>query len=204
MHFLARAVVAAVLVLGFSSPGLAQQDTPQATIEKLNAALLDVMQNAQSLGYEGRYERLAPVLTEVYNFPIMAQISVGRSSWNDFDETQRQQFVQSFSDMSIATYAARFDGYSGERFEIVGNEEGPRGSILVRSRLVRPNDQPVALNYVLRDFGGQWRVLDVLLEGNYSEMSRQRAEFTSVLRREGFDGLLREIRDTTRRLASEA
>lgn len=203
MHFLARTVVATVLVLGFASTSLAQQDTPRATIEKLNAALLDVMQNAQALGYEGRYERLAPVLTEVYNFPIMAQISVGRSSWNGFDDAQRQQFVQSFSDMSIATYAARFDGYSGERFEIVGNEEGPRGSILVRSRLVRPNDQPVALNYVLRDFGGQWRILDVLLEGTYSEMSRQRAEFTSVLRREGFDGLLREIRETTQRLASE-
>lgn len=202
MRFLARTVVAVWAVLGLVPAGFAQQDTPQAAVETLNAALLDVMQNAQTLGYQGRYDRLEPVLSEIYNFPIMAQISVGRSAWNGFDEAQRQELVQSFSDMSIATFAARFDGYSGERFEILGTDEGPRGSVLVRSRLVRTNDAPVVLNYVLRDFGGQWRILDVLLEGNYSEMSRQRAEFTSVLQREGFDGLIREIRNTTRRLAS--
>ena len=196
---------ALIVVLCMSAlPGSAQQETPQGTIERLNAALLDVMRQADELGYAGRFEQLEPILDEVYNFPVMAQIAVGRSAWAGFSEEQRATLQQSFRRMSIATYAARFDGHSGEYFEISGTRDGARGSKLVQTRIVRPSDDPVALNYVLREFDGRWRVLDVLLDGSISEMSRQRSEFSSVLQRDGFDALISEIDGTTRRLAAEA
>ena len=87
--------------------------------------------------------------------------------------------------MSIANYAARFDGFGGEAFEILGETPGPRDAVVVESRLVRPDDPPVGLNYVMRDEAGSWRIVDVLLDAKYSELARQKAEFAAVLARGG-------------------
>ncbi len=201
-RFAMPAVAAGLIWLVLAGTASAQQETPTATVERLNDILLQVMQEADQLGYEGRYETLQPVLSEVYNFPVMAQIVVGRTNWRSLSEAQQQELVDAFTRMSIATFAARFDGYSGQSFEVVDAEPAPRGGVLVRSQLVRPEDEPVQLNYVLREFGDRWRILDVLLNGSFSEMSRQRAEFTSVLRNEGFEELISEIEGVTARLSS--
>jgi phospholipid transport system substrate-binding protein len=163
-------------------------------VEGLNTTLLDVMQSADELGYDGRYEKLEPSLRATFDFEFMTKIAVGRA-WNDFDADQRQRLVERFARMSIATFASRFDGYSGERFEIVGEEPGRRNTIVVNDQIIRPDDPPVGLNFVLReeadpDVDPGWRIIDVMLDGKFSELARQRAEFSSVLERGGYDDLL--------------
>jgi phospholipid transport system substrate-binding protein len=116
----------------------------------------------------------------------MARIAVG-GYWKSLETRDRERLVDAFERMSIATYAARFDGYSGERFEIVSNEKSMRNTVLVKTWLIRPADSPVALNYLMRDRGGDdWRIVDVLLDARFSELARMRADYTSVLKRHGF------------------
>jgi len=182
---LLQAVLLASLWL---SPAAAQEAGPVAVIEKLNAALLDVMQQADELGYEGRHRQLAPVLEASYDFPFMARVASG-ASWRDMSAEQQSDLVALFTEMSIASYAARFDGYGGEKFEILGESEGPRDAVVVESRLLRPDDEPVGLNYVMRDQDGVWRIVDVLLDGKFSELARQKAEFAAVLRNGGVTDL---------------
>lgn len=178
-------------------------------VEGLNTTLLDVMQSADELGYRGRYEKLEPVLRAHFDFAFMAKIAVGRV-WNDFDQEQRDQLIERFAEMSIATFAARFDGYSGERFEIIGETPGRRNTIVVDDQLIRPSDPPVGLNFVLRqadeEAGGEqaWRIIDVKLDGKFSELARQRAEFAAVLERGGYDQLIAALDERIEGLASES
>lgn len=180
----------AVLVL--VAPGAAAQEEPRAVVEQLHATLLEVMQDAERLGYAGRYDRLRPVLQGSYAFAPMARIAAGRT-WSELSETQRARMVELFARMSIATYAARFDGYGGERFEITGETSAPRDGVVIESRIVRPADEPVGLHYVMRRFDGGWRIVDVLLDGKFSELARRRAEFSAVLRDGGFPALAESL-----------
>ena len=185
---------AAVLACLWLTPAAAQDVGPTAVIDKLNATLLDVMQAADQLGYEGRYERLAPVLEASYDFPFMARIASG-PGWREMTAQQQADLVALFTEMSIANYAARFDGYGGESFEILGEAPGPRDAVVVESRLLRPSDKPVGLNYVMHDQGGAWRIVDVLLDAKYSELARQKAEFAAVLRNGGVTDLMALLQD---------
>jgi phospholipid transport system substrate-binding protein len=197
-HVAAGALLSVACLTGV----LAAADRPRQVIERLNASLLDIMQNADELGYVGRYEQLEPVLEESYDFPFMLRLALG-PTWRELDERQRAELTELFTDMSVANYAARFDGYGGERFEILGEEPGPREAVLVQSRIVRPDDEPVQLNYLLREFEDGWRIIDVLLDARYSELARQRAEFAAVLRSGGVPDLVATLERKIAQLTAE-
>ena len=181
-------------------PGLARaQNAPVAAIESFNATLLDIMKNAQRLGIRGREQRLRPVMESVFNLPAMTRISVG-PSWNQIAPGDQQALIRAFSDWSIATFANRFDGWSGESFRTVGENTLQSGDHLVRTQLVRPRDEPVALNYLMRDYNGTWQVVDVYLSGTVSELASRRAEFTTLLREGGAPRLEAELRRRTETL----
>lgn len=167
--------------------------SPRENIARLNAVLLDVMKNADGLGLKGRRVALRPVMSELYDFAFMARIAVG-GYWKSLGTGDRARLVDAFERMSVATYAARFDGYSGERFEIVSDEKSVRNTILVKTRLTRLSGGPVALNYLTRDKGGDdWRIVDVFLDARFSELARMRADYTSVIKRHGFEKLIETI-----------
>lgn len=215
LHSLLRALagLALIVALAAPAPALAQSDTapetpgseveagmPEAVVEHLHEALLHTMRNADSLGFEGRYDYLAPRLRQAFDFAAMARFAIGPTFWPELSEAQRAEVIDLFSEMSITTYAARFDGYSGQSFQTVEQADAGRDRLLVRSRLLRPDDEPVALDYVLLRREGQgWRIIDVLLDGSVSELARQRAEYTAVLRRQGYDGLVAALEQAIQR-----
>ena len=189
-------------LLTFGSPATAGESTsPSQAVAQLNAALLDAMKNAEQLGYQGRYQRLAPVLSQTFNFAVMARVSVGRH-WSKLSAEQRERLVDAFSRMSIATFAARFDGYSGEKMEVLGEEEGLRKSVLVRNQLVKSDGEVIPLHYLMRKFEAGWRAVDVHLDAKFSEVATKRAEYTSVIQREGFDALISSLERKIAELAS--
>jgi phospholipid transport system substrate-binding protein len=161
-------------------------------IERLHEVLLGVMKEADALGFPGRLERIRPVLIDLYDFPFMAEKSVGLG-WRQLDEAARGRLVDAFSRLAIATYAARFDRHDGARFETLGVQPASHGTVLVKTRIVRTSGETVALDYRMRAEDGRWRIIDVFMNGTVSELALRRSEYSGVLKREGFDALLQAI-----------
>ena len=161
-------------------------------VEKLHEALLGVMKDATTLGYEGRYERLSPVIHENFDLPFMAEKSVGRH-WKSAGAENQQALVATFSRFTVANFAGRFDGFSGQSFRTLGVEPATYGTVLVRTRLDEPGDEGVALDYRLRSVDGSWRIVDIYLNGTVSELALRRSEYSALIQREGFKALLAKL-----------
>lgn len=196
-----------VLALVLAWPDLALKasasEKPRAVAEMLDAALIETMRNAEELGYDGRFKSLAPILEKTFDYAFMARVSVGRH-WRKMSEAEQARMVEMFSKLSVATFAARFDGYSGETFEVTGEQPQPRGAILVLNQLNKSDGEPVSLNYLMRKAGTGWRIVDVFLDAKYSELAIKRSEYTSVFERDGFDGLIEEMEKKIDDLAQSA
>jgi len=186
-------VATAVALAAFliASPLLASvtADEPRSVISKLNSALLQSMQRADALGYEGRREKLSPVIQASFDLKFMIRYSAGRH-WKKLTDTQKETLTGAFSDLTIATYADRFDGYSGEKFEILAEEEVRKGLKLVKTILQKSDGERIKLDYLLRPTGKSWRIIDIFVKGRISELSTKRSEYSTALKRRGYDGLI--------------
>jgi len=200
---LAGLIAIAGVAPGIAAPAVSSAD-PSMVVSSLNGNLLAVMQNAQKLGYKGRYAALEPVVRQVFDVSYMTRIAVG-SGWATLSADQQTQLTDAFRKFITATYARRFDGYSGEKFVTDGAK--PQGdTTLVSTRLIKSDGEPVVLNYLTREDQGQdghWQVVDVYLTGTISELATRRSEFASVFRRSGYDGLLQVLQQKVSQIESD-
>jgi len=188
------AIVSAMLAAGLlmmpaTPPAQAEAAAPQGVLQDFYDTLLGAMKDGKELGFSGRYQRLKPAIETAYNLPLMARLSIG-PQWQSLTPEQQQQFSVAFAEFTIATYANRFDDYSGEKFEVLSDASPASGGVIVQTHLVKSSGEPVTLNYLMRQDVGKWQIIDVFLSGTISELATRRSEFTSVLRRDGAQGLL--------------
>jgi phospholipid transport system substrate-binding protein len=181
-----------LFVLAFLASGMPAwaAGTPSGVIEEFYATLLDTMKNAGKLGFEGRREKLAPAIDKAYNLPLMARLSVG-PQWKDLSPDEQKQFAAGFRELTLSTYASRFDGYSGEQLVVEPEIRDTQGGKIVHSKIIQSNGEPIQLNYLMRQDSEAWKIIDVYLKGTVSELATRRSEFSSVLRRDGAPALLK-------------
>jgi phospholipid transport system substrate-binding protein len=165
-----------------------EQAAAQHRVRSFYQVLLMTMKNARKLGESGRYATLAPVVDTVFDLPAMARLAVG-PRWDTLTPTQQQRITTAFGRYVAATYADRFNSYSGQQLEVTGGEPYADG-VIVETKILRASGEPVTINYMMRQHQGVWQISDVYLDGTISQLATQRSEFHSILVREGVEGLI--------------
>ncbi len=184
-----------------SSPPAAGSGAPSKVVDTLHDNLISVMKDSKTLGYDGRFEQLEPVISELFDIPFMAAKSVGRY-WKSVDEEDRSRLLTKFGQFTVANYAGRFNDYSGQSFETFKEEASRHGTVMVFSRLDKGDGETIQLNYRLRPDGNDgWKIIDVLLNGTVSELALRRSEYSSLIQREGFAALMTALNERIDNLA---
>ncbi len=167
-------------------------NSPTNTIDKLHGVFLDVMKNATELGFDGRLARLREIVGTTFDLEFMALKVLGPDRKN-LVAGESRRWVESFSGLLLSNYARRFVGWSGQSFESIAEEPAPRETIVVRTRLVRPNDEDVKLDYRLRHTPSGWKIIDVYSNGNVSELALRRSEFAAPFKQHGISRLIASV-----------
>jgi phospholipid transport system substrate-binding protein len=185
---IASLCVALLAAIGLLTPGSAAVPAPQDAVQGFYGVLLGTMRDGRALGESGRYARLAPAVDRTFDIPMMTRLAIG-PAWGTLSPTQQQQLLAAFAHYIAATYADRFDSYSGEQLQVTG--ERPNGAeVMVQTKIAKSNGEATRLDYLMRQDQGSWRISDVYLDGTISQLAVHRSEFHSILQREGVDGLV--------------
>ncbi|MDA1342625.1 MAG: ABC transporter substrate-binding protein [Proteobacteria bacterium] len=169
------------------------KSTAGKIVDKFQEELIAVMKDGKKLGYSGRYDKLKDAVSNSHDLPKIARIVVGKE-WEKLTETQQAQLVNVFSYLSISSYAYNFKDYSGESFVFDSEEATTRGGLVIHTHLTIPDDKPVKFDYMLKENGGSWRIINIIANG-VSDLALKRSEYTAILQREGFDALISKINE---------
>ncbi len=195
------AVVVVALMLAVMPAARAGQaeieaEAAVAVVRQFSAILLDTMKNGPKLGFKGRAEKLRPAVVETYDMPAMTRSTLGTAA-NKLTPDEAARLSETYTHFSVATYAAQFDDWEGERFDVGVAHPSTGGSVIVPSWIAPQKGDPTEIDYVLRQTDGHWRVVDVLFDGTVSQVAVRRSEFTSIFRAKGLSGLIETIEKQT-------
>jgi len=195
-----KAIASVAIYTAAICPVIAQQSaTPQNKVETFHATLISVMKQAKTHSKEDRFKLLKPSVENSFDFKLMIALASGKY-WRAATDPHQEELRAAFARFSVATYADRFSGFSGEVFKTLSVVNGPRRTMLVRTKIIRPEKTPIPLTYVTRQRDGEWRIIDVLLDGGISELAVRRSEYRSVLKEKGISGLIGLLKSKTKKL----
>ena len=153
--------------------------------------LLDVMKQGKELGFQGRYNKLETAIIGSHDLTKIARIVVGKE-WKKLSNEQKLKLTDVFSRLSVSAYAYNFKEFSGESFEYISEDQTARGGVIVHTIFILPDDKDVKFDYMLKKVGNNWRIINIIANG-VSDLALKRSEYTSILKRQGFDALIAKI-----------
>jgi phospholipid transport system substrate-binding protein len=196
------AVLVAVVALclgpaGAAGPPATPED-PEAFLAAPTALVTDTVGKVVAILQDGslptdeRRGRIEKLAFEVFDFPTMGKLVLARN-WKKFDARQRREFIAEFKVHLSRNYGSRLDRYRQTDVEITGARIEPRNDVTVHSKVVGGEFDGVELDYRLRQRDGEWKVIDVVIEG-VSLIANFRSQFREVVSQKGPDGLLEQMR----------
>jgi len=181
LNYAAVALAVAAMVSGSPAAKAAGESGPTAPIEQLDAALLAAMRAGDNTPFTQRYAMLAPSVEQAYDLNVVLAAAVG-PAWFTMTPAQKAALAPAFQRYTVSDYVANFDSYDGQSFRVLPQTRAlPDGDVVVRTQIVRRNDSPVELDYVMRHTLAGWKIVDVLSNGTISEVATQRSDFSSLL-----------------------
>ena len=199
VRIVASAAAATLIFLSLVFPASVSAAGPEDSVNTFHETLISTMRDGRTLSESGRYARIEPVVHRLFDLPLMSRLAIG-ASWTTLSPAQQQVAIAAFGAYIAATYADRFDSFSGQRMEVVAQQPSSSGMI-VRTRIIKSNGEPVSVDYAMRQNDGAWQISDVYLDGTISQLATQRSEFGAILRREGFEGLIATLQRKVKLLA---
>jgi phospholipid transport system substrate-binding protein len=172
------------------APVRAQAADPAVTqVEGFYDALQASMKSGGTA--KSRYEKLKPAVEKAFDLPAMTAIAVG-PTWATMSDADKKALTDAFSRMTIANYAKSFDSYGGEKFTVEPASIARGSDHFVKSAM-KTSKETIAFNYRTHQVGSDWKITDVYLAGNISQMAQKRSDFAATLASGGPSGLAKRI-----------
>lgn len=120
------------------------------------------------------------------------------ANWRTATPAQRGRFVEEFSDLLLRTYGTALRQYDSEKLNFLpARAAAGADRVTVRTEIIRPDGPKVSVDYLLTNRSGEWKVYDVIIE-NVSLVVTYRSEYSAIIKRDGMDGLLKQLADRNR------
>ena len=181
---IAGSLAGAGLYYNVNTAGDAIASGAEKFITKLTDQGIGFLENKE-ISQEKQTAEFRKLLNQHFDMNTIARFSLGRY-WRTASKPQRDEYLKLFKVMIIDVYSSRFSDYEGQKIEVVGSRKEGEKDILVHSVLSQKNGPDVKVDWRVRNRKGQYRVIDVIVEG-VSMALTQRSDFSSVVQRGGGD-----------------
>jgi len=196
---LALTLTVALLLTSLMGLARASNGDPMTFVKNTVGQILEVLQDKQT-PQQVRARKVIEIVDGRLDFSAMARSSLGYN-WKKLTPAQQQQFVPLFTAFMEDAYISKISNYSGQKVQYVGQTSIGQGDAEVKT-VVMPADasqQPIRINYLLSQTGGDWKVYDVTVD-DISITANYRNQFNHMINEQGFDALMSAMRDKQQEL----
>ncbi|MDR3412514.1 MAG: ABC transporter substrate-binding protein [Formivibrio sp.] len=191
-----------VLVVALVSGGVlaASNEAPEQIVRNVSRDVLDIIKKNDKDTAKVRDlvdSRVAPLA----DYGRMTKLAVGRY-WSTASAEQQQALIREFRQMLVRTYLSALTIYKNAQVEVKGSRAGNSSDEMnVRSEVNLAGQKPIPLDFSFEKTDAGWKVYDISVEG-ISFINNHRNQFSSIIQKEGIDGLIKQLSDRNTGIAS--
>lgn len=164
-------------------------DTSVAADEFLKGKLNQVFEILQKadLEQQEKSKQIEEIVTPMFDFQLMARLSLGRQYWPDLSKENRERFTDLFISRLRESYLNRITAYTDETvtYEPPVNVDE---KIHIPTYLISKGKK-IGMLYKFYQSSGQWKIYDLEIQG-VSIIRSYQAQFKEILQKGTFDDLL--------------
>jgi phospholipid transport system substrate-binding protein len=205
MNTRTKSIIAMILMsfatFAWADDTTANTDDPKAVVEKAVNGILHALESRKDpsrLTEEDR-EAIRQQVEGRFDYREMARRSVGKP-WKKESPEKQAEFTETFRNLLERSYGNRLAQYHGQIVEF-DSAEYKKKKARVKTRVVDAN-KTTPVEYRLHKNNGTWQVYDIKIEG-VSLVGTFRKDFKGPLKKNGFDGLLKQLQDKVARLKAK-
>jgi phospholipid transport system substrate-binding protein len=190
------------LVAGFHSTQVLATDTPPDVLARTTTnEVLAILKQDKELqnGNLGKvYQLVEAKILPNFDFNRMTQLVIGKH-WPRATAQQKQALVSEFRNLLVRTYASSLTAFSNQTVDFKPLVMKPDDTdVTVRSEIRQPGGQPIPIDYNMYKSTFGWKIYDVTID-SVSLVTNYRSSFSSAIRQNGIDGLIKTLSDQSNR-----
>ena len=162
-------------------------------VEKLlkeNHAAISAVLQKQNISQEAKNQEIIEIVTPMFDFSLMAKLTLGRKYWPDLTPKQKERFTQLFIERLRNSYLNRLTLYTDEKIQY-------NQPITIKRKIHIPTnliyqDRMISILYKFHKSGYSWKIYDLEIQG-VSIIRSYRSQFHQIMKSGTFDDLLAKL-----------
>ena len=144
------------------------------------------------LEQQEKSKQVVEIVSPMFDFQLMAKLSLGRQYWPDLSEEKREKFTELFISRLRGSYLNRITAYTDETVTY----ESPvkvDGKVHIPTNLISKGNK-IGMLYKFYQANDQWKIYDLEIQG-VSIIRSYQSQFKEILRTSTFDDLLLKMQE---------
>lgn len=193
LSFLTSAVLSVMLM---AVPGIAMAEISAEELVKQTADdVLNTIKNDKDI-QAGNQQKIFALAEEKilpnFDFERVCRMVLGKN-WKTASPEQQAMFQKEFRSLLLRTYAVALGKYKNQVIEFKPLRAEPDAkNVSVKTQILQPGGQPIAVDYSLVKAEGGWKVYDIVIE-SVSLVTNYRSQFSNEIRTNGLDSLNKKL-----------
>ena len=168
---------------------LKQNEIQEQMTKKIDNVLLILEKKNLTIPQKG--EEIVKIIDEVFDYELMARISLGKETWNSISSEKQKKFTKVFESKLKKSYIEKLELYNDQKVEIIGLKPHNNTRLQLETQLVgKEGNYQINYNFYNKAKNSeQWLIYDVDLVG-VSIIQTYRQQFAGLLKEKSFDEML--------------
>lgn len=169
---------------------MAADDASAEAVLKKNLAAVFAVLEKKDLVQETKNKEIVDIVTPMFDFSLMAKLTLGKKYWSGLTGDQKEKFTQLFINRLRTSYLGRLTLYTDEKVVYDPPVEDNQ-KIHIPTYLVS-RDRKISILYKFYDSEPGWKVYDLEIQG-VSIIRSYREQFDQILQNGTFEDLLAKM-----------
>ncbi len=153
-----------------------------------------------SLSKEEKKQGILKTIDSLFDFSLMARLSLGKKHWKSLSKSGRKEFSKLFVERLKQSYLDKLDLYTDEEVVVDEAKMTKKNRVEVVTYLVSKDDKKEMTYKLYKTKKKGWMVYDVDVLG-VSIVQTYRSQFSGILKKESLEQLMERLR-SARKLGS--